>query len=75
MKTLKEKWSDALPTLLAIIVGLGILAMVIIGMARLVEITNRPDTRTIQEVKEARYKYCILTISVDKAEQCNNYLK
>lgn len=55
MKTLKQKWTEALPVLLGILCVMAIMALIALAIYS----ESKPDTRTIEEIKLDRYKSCI----------------
>jgi Na+-transporting methylmalonyl-CoA/oxaloacetate decarboxylase gamma subunit len=77
MKTLKQKWTEALPVFASVFFMLAILFLFIWGMAKFANWLNTPDTldpRTIEEVKTERYKDCLDYSNSKNVEYCKNYL-
>tara|TARA_R110000868_G_scaffold376320_1_gene641177 strand:+ start:70 stop:315 length:246 start_codon:yes stop_codon:yes gene_type:complete len=74
MKTLKQKWIDALPVFASVFFMLGIVILFSWGMYRLVTLKSEPDTRTVEEVKTERYKNCLEYSSSMRVQNCDNYL-
>jgi hypothetical protein len=56
MKTLKQKWIDALPVLAIVFFAIGIVFLLVWGIYKLSTLPSIQDNRTIQQVIEDRYK-------------------
>ena len=71
MKTLKEKWTEALPVLASIFFVIGIMFSLVWGISKLME----GDPRTVDEIKIERYKNCLKYTNAEHAERCKNFIK
>lgn len=60
MKTLKQKWIDALPVFANVLCMLGIVWLFGWGIYKLGTIEKQSDKMTIQQAIEKRYKSCIM---------------
>jgi len=58
----------------AIISSLGLLSAVCL-LVWVIVLVSRPDTRTIQQIKEDQYKWCIKNAMVDYVGRCKVYLE
>lgn len=74
MKTLKQKWTKALPVFASVFFMFGIVIFFSWGMYKLVTLKGEPDNRTVEEIKTERYKQCIKSTYATEVEVCKNFL-
>lgn len=70
MKTLKEKWTEALPVFASVLCAIGIIFLIVFGIS----ILFRSDSRNVEEIKNDRYKSCIKYADIQNYHYCVDYL-
>lgn len=60
MKTLKQKWIDALLIFVSVLCALGIVYLFALGIYNLTTLEKESDKMTVQQAIEKRYKSCVM---------------
>lgn len=77
MKTLKQRWAEALPVFASIFFLIGIIFLLVWGIVQFSNSLSSPDPRTVEEIKTERYKDCIKYTrgSMNEIKSCEVYLE
>ena len=73
-KTLKEKWTEALPVFASIFFMIAIIFLVVWGFNKFADYLSRPDPRTPEQIMIDRYKQCLGYTDIRGVVNCKNYI-